>query len=285
MEETIFVQQLEGLAMVEQIIREGDYSMKSRHFHNTYELYYLLEGEVYYFIDRETYLVRAGDVVLIKPNQVHKTSLAKDSRQNRLLLQITGKGMDDFLRRNGFLTLEELYDRKGRIISLGEEERGVMKELMLRIGEEMRDRRRYYELAVKMKLLELLVMLRRCQEDALAEGEGRTAHTPKYQKVQEVVDYLQANPETGESLDELAGRFYISRSWLSRIFKEVTGFSINEYTNIIRVKKAQKLLSCSDYSVTEVSEALGFESITYFERVFKRYTANTPLKYRQESRS
>ncbi len=285
MEETIFIQQLEGLAMVEQIIREGDYSMKSRHFHNTYELYYLLEGEVYYFIDRETYLVRAGDVVLIKPNQVHKTSLAKDSRQNRLLLQITGRAMDDFLRRNGFLTLEELYDRKGRIISLGEEERSVMKELMLRIGEEMRDRRRSYELMVKMKLLELLVMLRRCQEDALAEGEARTAHTPKYQKVQEVVDYLQANPETGESLDELAGRFYISRSWLSRIFKEVTGFSVNEYTNIIRVKKAQKLLSCSDYSVTEVSEALGFESITYFERVFKRYTTSTPLKYRQESRS
>ncbi len=285
MEETIFIQQLEGLAMVEQIIREGDYSMKSRHFHNTYELYYLLEGEVYYFIDRETYLVRAGDVVLIKPNQVHKTSLAKDSRQNRLLLQITGRAMDDFLRRNGFLTLEELYDRKGRIISLGEEERSVMKELMLRIGEEMRDRRRSYELMVKMKLLELLVMLRRCQEDALAEGEARTAHTPKYQKVQEVVDYLQANPETGESLDELAGRFYISRSWLSRIFKEVTGFSVNEYTNIIRVKKAQKLLSCSDYSVTEVSEALGFESITYFERVFKRYTTSTPLKYRQETRS
>ena len=43
MERTIFRQELEGLVMVEQVVREEDYSMKSRHFHDTYELYFLEE--------------------------------------------------------------------------------------------------------------------------------------------------------------------------------------------------------------------------------------------------
>ena len=165
-----------------------------------------------------------------------------------------------------------------------EEDRDRMQALMLQIGEEIRGRQRNFELMVKVKLLELLVLLSRYQGDGLPEEEERMAYTPKYQKVQEVVDYLLANPESGENLEELAGRFYISRSWLSRIFREVTGFSVVEYSNILRVRKARKLLACSDYSVTEISEQMGFESITYFERVFKKYTDCTPLKYRKEKR-
>ena len=281
MERTIFRQELEGLVMVEQVVREEDYSMKSRHFHDTYELYFLEEGEGYYFIDRETYLVRAGDVVLIKPNQIHKTSMERVARHGRLLLQITEAPMDAFLRGNGFMTLEELYDKKGRIVSLGERAGAAVKELMIRVGEEIRDRQRGYDLMVRLKLLELLAVLWRCGEDAPPEGEERVAQSPKYQKVQEVAEYLQANPGTRESLDQLAGRFYISRSWLSRIFREVTGFSVSEYANMVRVKRAQKLLAHGDYSVTEISELVGFESITYFERIFRRYTDRTRLGYRR----
>ncbi|MCI9276534.1 MAG: AraC family transcriptional regulator [Lachnospiraceae bacterium] len=284
MERTIFRQELEGLVMVEQVVREEDYSMKSRHFHDTYELYFLEEGEGYYFIDRETYLVRAGDVVLIKPNQIHKTSMERVARHGRLLLQITEAPMDAFLRGNGFMTLEELYDKKGRIVSLGERAGAAVKELMIRVGEEIRDRQRGYDLMVRLKLLELLAVLWRCGEDAPPEREERVAQSPKYQKVQEVAEYLQANPGTRESLDQLAGRFYISRSWLSRIFREVTGFSVSEYANMVRVKRAQKLLAHGDYSVTEISELVGFESITYFERIFRRYTDRTPLGYRREKR-
>lgn len=284
MERTIFRQELEGLVMVEQVVREEDYSMKSRHFHDTYELYFLEEGEGYYFIDRETYLVRAGDVVLIKPNQIHKTSMERVARHGRLLLQITEAPMDAFLRGNGFMTLEELYDKKGRIVSLGERAGAAVKELMIRVGEEIRDRQRGYDLMVRLNLLELLAVLWRCGEDAPPEREERVAQSPKYQKVQEVAEYLQANPGTRESLDQLAGRFYISRSWLSRIFREVTGFSVSEYANMVRVKRAQKLLAHGDYSVTEISELVGFESITYFERIFRRYTDRTPLGYRREKR-
>lgn len=282
-EQMIFKQRIEGLVEAEQVIREQEYSMASRHFHDTYELYYLLEGERYYFIDRETYLVEAGDVVLIKPNQIHKTSMAKNSYHNRILLQIHEGAFDTFLRGCGFFVLKEFYKRNAPIISLKETDRKAVEELIFQIGDEIKNKKDSYELMVKMKLQELLILLSRYQKNMLYE-KSQAAQTPKHQKVHEVADYLQVHPETREQLEELAGRFYISKSYLSRIFKEVTGFSIKEYTNIVRVKKAQNLLIYGEYSVTEISELLGFESITYFERVFKRYAACTPLKYRKEKR-
>ena len=95
MEQIVYRQQLEGVIMVEQVTREENYSMPYRHFHDTFELYYLTEGESYYFIDRETYLVKAGDMVLIKPDRVHKTSLAKPASDY-------GEGICAFSERKWF---------------------------------------------------------------------------------------------------------------------------------------------------------------------------------------
>lgn len=113
--------------------------------------------------------------------------------------------------------------------------------------------------------------------------KGRASTIWKHQKVNQVADYLGRHPETSESLEELAKRFYISKSYLSRIFREVTSFTVNEYKNVSRIKKSQQLLLHSDCSITEVSDLLGFENLTYYERVFKKYTGVTPLKYRKEN--
>lgn len=264
-----------------QVIRDYDYSMVSRHFHDTYELYYLLEGQRYYFIDRQTYLVKAGDVVMIRPNQIHKTSMAEESYHNRILLQIDGRAMDSFLKACGMGGMETVYAQDAMILSIPERERPDVENLLLQIQKEMREKQRRYEVGVKLKLAELFLTLFRSQKKAPFLEENQKVRTWKHQKVHEVADYLLNHPETEESLEELAKRFYISKSYLSRIFREITSFTVNEYKNINRIKKSQQLLVHSTYSVTEISELLGFENVTYYERVFKKYAEMTPLKYRK----
>ena len=75
-----------------------------------------------------------------------------------------------------------------------------------------------------------------------------------------MADYLLHHYDTDESLEELAERFFISKSYLSGICREVTGFSVNADRAITRIRKAKELLAGSEYSVTEISELLGFES-------------------------
>lgn len=266
---------------VSQVIRDYEYSMVARHFHDTYELYYLLEGQRYYFIDRQTYLVKAGDVVMIRPNQIHKTSMAQESYHNRILLQIDGRAMDPFLKACGMGGMEEVYAQDAMILSVPEKERPDIEELLFRIQKEMKERLSQYEVRVKLKLAELFLTLLRSQKRVPFLEENQKVETWKHKKVHEVADYLLNHPETEESLEELAKRFYISKSYLSRIFREVTSFTVNEYKNINRIKKSQQLLNHSTYSVTEISELLGFENLTYYERVFKKYAGVTPLKYRK----
>ncbi len=276
----IFKSTVEGLEM-EHVIRDYEYSMVSRHFHETYELYYLLEGQRYYFIDRQTYLVKAGDVVMIKPNQIHKTSMAGESYHNRILLQIDGERIDALLNACGMGGIEDIYGEDAGILSIPESERWKIMDLFQQIQKELQERPRQYMVRVRLKLAELLLSLTRYQRKFCYQQENQTSQNWKHKKVGEVADYLSSHPETDESLEELAKRFFISKSYLSRIFREVTSFTVNEYKNVSRIKKSQQLLTHSDYSITEISELLGFENLTYFERVFKKYAGVTPLKYRK----
>ena len=285
MEQILFQNSMEGLEM-ERVVRDYEYSMVTRHFHATCELYYLVEGERYYFIDKQTYRIRAGDAVLIRPNQIHKTSMASESYHSRILLQIAESILDPVLRASGLGEMGQVFAGEAVIVSVPEEERPAVMELFAQIGRELQGRQRQYEAAVKLKLAELLLVLSRFQKRSVFEEEKQeVVQTWKHQKVHEVADYLLTHPETGESLEEVARRFYVSKSYLSRIFKEVTSFTVNEYKIISRIKKSQQLLADSSCSVTEISEMLGFENMTSYERVFKKYVGMTPLKYRRQQQA
>jgi YesN/AraC family two-component response regulator len=117
-------------------------------------------------------------------------------------------------------------------------------------------------------------------EPTLVPSQAKVT-TAKHRKVDEVAAYIINHCTTPLSLDSLAKRFYVGKCYLSRIFKEVTGFTIIEYIAIHRLQRAQHLLLHSDHNISEISEMLGFESITYFERVFKNYMEVSPLKYRK----
>ena len=282
MEKTIFSEIMEGIIM-DRVVRDQEYSMPMKHFHDTYELYFLLEGERHYFIEKQTYYVKTGDMVLINREQVHKTSQAGSKKHDRILLQLSGRVLEPWLKSAGLYSLERIFDDYYGVTRLTEKEWDEIKELLLGISEEMIHRRERYEVMVRLKLSQILLMVCRSRKKNLLKEMPQTVQTAKHGKVHEVAEYLTLHCETGESLEELSESFFISKSYLSRIFREVTGFSVNEYRNLARVRKARELLAGSGYSITEISEILGFDSVTYFERVFKKHTDMTPLKYRKDA--
>lgn len=284
MEQIRFRGAAEGIEM-DRVMREREYSMAARHFHNTYELYYLLEGERYYFIDQETYLVKEGDAVFIRPEQIHKTSDTGKGRHERILLQIQEEPLRPFLKVCRTGGLEELFEPGAAVIGIPKDQKDEVKGLFFSLERELGSRQEHGAVMGRLLLLQILLTLSRCQQKKTWYQEPPIAQTWKHQKVREVARYLTRHPETSESLGELAARFYVSRSYLSRIFKEVTSFTVNEYKNISRIKKSQNLLAHSACSITEIAEILGYETVTYYERVFKKYTATTPLKYRNKAKT
>lgn len=281
MEKTVFSESMEGI-VIDEVVRDQEYSMTMKHFHDTYELYFLLEGERYYFIEKETYYVKTGDLVLVNREQVHKTSQAGCKTHDRILLQLSQRVLEPWLKSAGMYSLEKIFGDYYGVIKLSDTEWEEMKNLLLGIRNELEHRADKYELMVRFMLSQILLIICRNRKRNVVKEMPPTVQTAKHGKVHEVAEYLTVHCETGESLEALAERFFISKSYLSRIFREVTSFSVNEYRNLARVRKARELLANSDYSITEISDILGFESVTYFERIFKKHAAATPSGYRKE---
>lgn len=99
--------------------------------------------------------------------------------------------------------------------------------------------------------------------------------------VYKVIEYIKANYSRHMSLEEIADYTYMSKTYLSSLFKKETGYSIFEYMNRIRVDRSQSLLIDSKLSILEVAKMCGFEDQSYYTKVFKKIVGVTPRKYRE----
>lgn len=93
------------------------------------------------------------------------------------------------------------------------------------------------------------------------------------------IDYINHHYTEEVSAAELAELCLLSETHLYRLFKAETGQTPSDYRNSLRIQRACLLLRETDLSVGEISSELGFDSIYYFSRVFKKYIGKSPTKY------
>jgi len=84
--------------------------------------------------------------------------------------------------------------------------------------------------------------------------------------------------------EKLADFVHVSPPHLARIFAAETGLTPLEYLTRIRMERAKTLLVESSLSITQVAFDVGYDSISYFSQLFKKFTGKSPLKYRFGSR-
>lgn len=274
-----------GNVFVERISRQYEYSMVQRHFHSEYEIYYLIKGDRYYFIDQKIYAVPSGTLVFVDKGQIHKTSMGREPAHERILIQLKDDRISGLLEGTEEGNLDGFFGRNSGALTLDGENRKYVESILRRIEEEVREKRYGAEGMVQILVAELLL----CASRILRKKEGKPvpegAKPARHSKVQEVAGYITAHIQEPMSLESLAEKFFVSKYYLCRIFKEITGFTVNEFINVSRVKYAAALLEHEKWSITAVADAAGYDSITYFERMFKRYLNLTPGQYRKREKA
>lgn len=96
------------------------------------------------------------------------------------------------------------------------------------------------------------------------------------QAVDYMIQYIHDHYAENITLNELCEQVYISRNYLSQIFKKATGLSFNHYVNKVRMDKAKYLILEGNYLIYEVAEKVGFKNTPYFSSLFKKYTGVNP---------
>ena len=82
------------------------------------------------------------------------------------------------------------------------------------------------------------------------------------------------------TLDDLSQRFYINKYYLTKLFKQTYGVTVNSYLLQIRITRAKQLLRFTDLSVEMIGEKWGISDPNYFNRAFKKIVGLTPRRYR-----
>jgi len=103
-----------------------------------------------------------------------------------------------------------------------------------------------------------------------------------FSEISSAIRLIEQNPQSNESITELAAKCGISETGLRSKFKLYTGgMGPVEYRNYLRVEKAKELLQIRHCSMEVIAETLGFYDASYFIKIFKRVTGFTPRDYRR----
>ena len=106
--------------------------------------------------------------------------------------------------------------------------------------------------------------------------------TGKYSNtlVQTITEYLEKNIANKVTFDDLKQLTHYSESNIGKLFKKYTGLSVFQYYNKLKLAKARELLSQNNYSISEISEILGFDTVQYFTYFIKKHLKMSPSEYR-----
>ena len=138
-----------------------------------------------------------------------------------------------------------------------------------------------YECKIRNTLTDLILLLfTHCRERIFSPS---APNTTEIHRIRQMMDFIACRYTQSISLREIAHAALVSERECLRCFRQVIGLSPKQYVLDLRIQRARELLAGSSLSLTEVGEACGFQTQSYFIRLFRRAAGMTPGQYRRAS--
>lgn len=252
------------------------------HIHNAVELLYVIKGRYRVFLEGEEYSIGQGDLVLFSSNAIHHVCTESDEENAYYVIKIMPSALlalsdsdsgIEYVMRLAFKNKSSRYVWRSDELA----ENG-MRSALDSIIDEYSHAGYATEVAMKARIISLLVLILRQDDRAASEYRSDIVRV-----VYSAMTYVREH--YSEDVDEsaLAARLGVSYSYFSRSFRRITGKSFKAYLNHTRIDHAAQLLCRDGLSVSEAAARCGFNSVSYFIRVFHTVMGNTPhdfkLKY------
>lgn len=248
------------------------------HFHNTYELIYIIEGKARIKINSRKYEAVPGSLIFINHLESHELEILKSPYKRFYLLikpQLFQNVISDPRLSSIFKHRPEDFNH---VLQLDESENSLVTSLFTQIKQELESGYDFSLSGASARLLLLFIHLYRNHRPSFPQtdlsGSMNTIHL-----IQKYIDEHCLEPIT---LKEIAEMFFIDMYYLSHIFKKACGFSFKEYLILQRLSRAKALLVESSLNMSEVCTSSGFGNVNHFIRIFKQNEELSPLQYRKK---
>lgn len=249
------------------------------HRHNFYEIYYLLSDQVDYVISNHEYHMKKGDLLLLPPGLLHYPAdmhIRPGNNYARIILWCNIDFFENFTRVDASINhmwdvvvngtsyhirptagaTSHLYDHFLRLLDEQKREAFASKGMTYSI------------------LMEIFVLINRIVHNGGNLGKRRPLET----LFSNIINYIHAHLSEELSLDILAQHFYVSKGYISRIFKDYMGIPVHQYILSLRLEGCRQAIQ-SGAPIATAAELYGFQDYSSFYRAFKSAFHVSPKEY------
>lgn len=248
------------------------------HWHDAQEIIVPLEGRCAVTAQGADYLLEPGDFFLIPPGELHAMSDPEPGARFVFLIDL-----EPFCHQTGFLQVRSLLSQPIRISpSVCPEIYERIITLFMEIVSLYWGGSPSWHLSICARMLEIYA----CYADYRLAGAVPRAETPREnpdlgKKFDRLLEFLQNNYSKELSLEEAARRLGVSKYYFTRVFRSRMGQTFSEYLTYLRIRSAEELLKNRDVSVADVCAACGYDSVSSFNRNFRKLKGCSPTEFRQ----
>lgn len=239
-----------------ELVEEAHRWNLSKHSHNLIEMIYLIDAKAYINMSDKTLYPTWCDMVVYPPHHIHQEYIDMNYAQKCMYIQFDVKSSLELTEPFKVKDTDgKLYWLLNEIIELSHKE-GVHRENELIIT------------YIKAILINMKLYLMELEENK--------------DIVTQAINYIGYSYAEEITVDKLAKNFYVSPSYISRLFHKRLGVSPMNYVAYVRIEAAKKLLCFSREQVNEIAVMIGIEDPKYFSRLFKKTTHYTPSEFRKK---
>ncbi|NDV64711.1 AraC family transcriptional regulator [Bacteroides sp. 224] len=257
------------------------------HFHPEYEIIYVKTGTGTRFIGNSIERYTDGDILLTGPNLPHCMKSDEAYSADDCLLSVKGTIIQfekDFMQHAinhypHFIKIKTLFEESQRGVFFPSPHSSKLKALLDSIPQEK-------GIDQITSFLQLLKLMSETNSRQIISTSDYTYHIPfDVSRIDKIIAYLNKHYTRRIDLEEISSFAAMNPTAFCRFFKGKTGKSFKNYILDMRIDYACKLLLMEDTNISQVSIECGFETITYFNKVFKEQTGQTPTEYKVRKRS
>ncbi|MEA5059153.1 MAG: AraC family transcriptional regulator [Candidatus Pelethousia sp.] len=247
----------------------------SYHYHEFNKVVIFLSGNVTYVVEGKAYFLQPWDILLVPHGQIHRPIIDPSEPYERIILWMNTDYLLSHSAEDGNLLqcFHLAQERKFALIRLDASLRPELRRMLSVLEDALHSTEFAHTLLAKASFLQLVVAFNRM---ALRDATSLNPETYRSDpKVEEILSYINENLDTDLSLDAMASRFYISKSYLMHRFKELTGCSAHKYVRQKRLLWAAEMIR-DGIPVIEAGQRCGFRDYSAFLRAFKQVFGITP---------
>lgn len=234
-----------------------------------YQLIYIADGCAHFVFDGVETVVEKGNMVLFWPGQAQHYKLYSAEYGEFYWVHFTGYQVDTLLDE-----LEIPRNRNVFWVGTLSDCRWMLHQMI----RELQLRQSHYEELLRMNLRHLLMLIHRNMQ------EEEAPEVPFHGEIIQSLTYFERHWQDNVSIEDYAIRNRMTPCWFRQKFKEYVGCSPLQFIISLRMTNAMNLLENTDYNISQISYAVGYENVSYFRRLFQKHTGMTPGEYQRSKR-